>query len=112
MALRTALLIRLFKALYERLGYPPARLTDQSADGYFYTMLSDADCDIVIIVNGDCFITAPQAVFCLVEYVIAIGYANAGCSDSGQYMRAGQSVGYQSILQRLLLTPYPHQVLS
>ncbi len=63
-------------------------------------MLSDADCDIVIIVNGDCFITAPQAVFCLVEYVIANGYANAG-----------QSVGYQSVLQCLLFTPYPHQVL-
>ncbi len=75
-------------------------------------MLADADCDIVIIVNGDCFLTDPHAVFCLVEYVVAIGYANAGCSEGGQYMRAGQSVGHQSILQCLLFTPYPHQVLS
>jgi len=83
-------LYRLSKAFYESLGYPCVRLTDQSADGYFYTMLADTDCDIAINVDEDCFITDPQAVFDLVDYVVANGYANAGCSDGGRdSVRAG-----------------------
>ena len=85
-------LYRLSKAFYEGLGYPCVRLTDQSADGYFYTMLADLDCDIAINVDEDCFITDPQAVLQLVDYVVVNGYANAGCSDGGQYMRAGNPI--------------------
>lgn len=65
------------------MGYPCVRLTDQSADGYFYTMLTDTDCDIVINVDEDCFISNPQAVMDLVDYVVENGYANAGCPDGG-----------------------------
>lgn len=85
-------LYRLSKAFYEGLGFPCVRLTDQSADGYFYTMLADTDCDIAINVDEDCFITDPQAVLDLVDYVVANGYANAGCSDGGQHMRAGNPI--------------------
>lgn len=73
----------LSKGLYESLGYECVRLTDQSADGYFYTMLKDNSCDIAINVDEDCFITNPDAVFSLVEYVIENGIANAGCPDGG-----------------------------
>lgn len=65
------------------MGYPCVRLTDQSADGYFYTMLADTDCDIAINVDEDCFISNPQAVMDLVDYVVENGYANAGCPDGG-----------------------------
>ena len=76
-------LYRISKRFYEGLGYPCVRLTDQSADGYFYTMLADTDCDIAINVDEDCFISDPQAVLDLVDYVLANGYANAGCPDGG-----------------------------
>lgn len=71
------------KAFYEHLGYPCVRLTDQTADGYFYTMLRDEDCDIAINVDEDCFIANPEAMFRLVEYVVENSYANAGCPDGG-----------------------------
>lgn len=76
-------LYRLSKGLYESWGFPCVRLTDQTADGYFRTMLRDADCDIAINVDEDCFITNKQAVLDLVDYVIANGIANAGCPDGG-----------------------------
>lgn len=76
-------LYRISKRFYDGMGYPCVRLTDQSADGYFYTMLTDTDCDIVINVDEDCFISNPQAVMDLVDYVVENGYANAGCPDGG-----------------------------
>lgn len=76
-------LYRISKRFYEDMGYPCVRLTDQSADGYFYTMLTDTDCDIAINVDEDCFVSDPQAVLDLVDYVIDNGYANAGCPDGG-----------------------------
>lgn len=82
-------LYTLSKRFYEDLGYPCVRLTDQSADGYFYTMLDDTTCDIAINVDEDCFILDPQAVLHLVNFVVANGYANAGCSDGGKEMRRG-----------------------
>lgn len=78
-------LYQISKRFYEQLGYPCVRLTDQSADGYFYTMLADTDCDIAINVDEDCFIADPKAVFDLVDYLLANGYANAGCPDGGGY---------------------------
>ena len=60
---------------------PCVRLTDQRADGYFYTMLRDPDCDIAINVDEDAFIVDPQAVLDLVDTLLQGGYANIGCSD-------------------------------
>lgn len=79
-------LYRLSKGLYESWGFPCVRLTDQTADGYFRTMLADTDCDIAINVDEDCFITSREAVMELVEYVVANNIANAGCPDGGGWV--------------------------
>lgn len=86
-------LYRLSKGLYEKWGFPCVRLTDQTADGYFRTMLRDTDCDIAINVDEDCFITSRDAVMELVDYVIAHNIANAGCPDGGSYIpRSGNPI--------------------
>lgn len=82
-------LYRLSCQLYNSLGYECVRLTDQSADGYFYTMLKDESCDIAINVDEDCFITNPDAVFELVQYVVDHQIANAGCPDGGGWCPRG-----------------------
>lgn len=82
-------LYRLSKGLYESWGFPCVRLTDQSADGYFYTMLKHTDCDIAINIDEDCFITNKQAVLDLVNYVIDQKIANAGCPDGGTWCPRG-----------------------
>ena len=82
-------LYRLSKGLYENWGYPCVRLTDQTADGYFRTMLRDTDCDIAINVDEDCFVTNKAAVLALVDYVVANGIANAGCPDGGAWVPRG-----------------------
>lgn len=69
------------KGLFEQMGFPCVRLTDKSADGYFYSMLRDRECDIVINVDEDAFITDPEAVVALARKVWEEGYANAGYSD-------------------------------
>lgn len=69
------------KQLFEGAGYPCVRLTDQTADGYFFTMLEDLDCDVAINVDEDAYIQDIDAVLDLAEYVLANGYANAGCPD-------------------------------
>ena len=79
-------LYELSKGLCEGITYkgeriPCVRLTDQSADGYFYTMLKDFDCDIAINVDEDAFVTDPDAILDLIDAVIEGGYANAGYSD-------------------------------
>ena len=87
-------LYRLSKGLYESLGYPCVRLTDQTADGYFHTMLQDTECDIAINVDEDCFITNPDAVFELVDYAVENNIANIGCPDGGGYVpRRGTGYG-------------------
>lgn len=82
-------LYRLSKGLYEDWGFPCVRLTDQTADGYFYTMLRDTECDIAINVDEDCFISSKEAVMNLVEYVVENGIANAGCPDGGGWCPRG-----------------------
>lgn len=72
----------LSRRLYEGAGYPCVRLTDQTADGYFFTMLRDTDCDIAINVDEDCFITDLDAVLRLAERVCNEGWVNAGCPDA------------------------------
>ena len=84
-------LYRLSKGLYESWGYPCVRLTDQTADGYFRTMLADKDCDIAINVDEDCFITSREAVMALVDYVVANNIANAGCPDGGAWVPRGSN---------------------
>lgn len=73
----------LFSGLHDKYGneIPCVRLTDQSADGYFFTMLRDFDCDIAINIDEDAFITDPAAVVDLVDVMLDGGYANIGCSD-------------------------------
>lgn len=71
------------RAFYQQMGYECVRLTDTSADGYFYRMLEDTDCDIAINVDEDCFLVDTEAVQDLVDRVIREGYANAGCPDGG-----------------------------
>lgn len=73
----------LSRGLYAQAGYPCVRLTDQTADGYFFTMLRDQDCDIAINVDEDCFITDLDAVLSLVQKVADEGWVNAGISDAG-----------------------------
>ena len=82
-------LYRLSKGLFDNLEWEgerisSVRLTDQSADGYFYTMLEDEECDIAINIDEDAFITDTQAVIDLVRKVVEEGWANAGASDGDQ----------------------------
>lgn len=60
---------------------PCVRLTDRTADGYFYAMLRDTECDIAVNIDEDAFIVDPRAVLDLVDTLTAGGYANIGCSD-------------------------------
>lgn len=63
---------------------PCVRLTDQTADGYFLTMLRDCDCDVAINIDEDAFIVNPGAVLTLVDTLLEGGYANIGCSDGDE----------------------------
>ena len=71
------------KILFKDLGFPCVRLVDQMADGYFYTILKDKNCDIAINIDEDAFVISPQAILSLIEYVIINNIANAGCPDGG-----------------------------
>ena len=62
---------------------PVVRLTDQTADGYFFTMLEDEDCDIAINIDEDAFITDWMPIFDLIEYVVSHEIANAAAPDAG-----------------------------
>ena len=81
-------LYRLSSALYRGLRdadgrpIPCVRLTDKSADGYFYAMLRDRDCDIAINIDEDAFLTDPQAAMELVQRVATEGFGNAGYPDT------------------------------
>lgn len=80
-------LYRLSSGLYRDLGYPCVRLTDQTADGYFYAMLKDTECDVAVNVDEDAFLVNPDALLELIGYVVENGYANAGCPDGGMDLR-------------------------
>ena len=78
-------LYRLSKGLYPGIACSGIRrLTDRSADGYFYALLRDTSCDIAINIDEDAFITDPQAVNDLVALMLREGYANIGCADAGE----------------------------
>jgi len=74
----------LSRGLYEQAGYPCVRLTDQTADGYFFKMLEDETCDIAINVDEDCFITDLDVVLALAKKAQTEGWVNIGCSDAGK----------------------------
>lgn len=76
-------LYRCASGLFQVEGIPCVRLTDQTADGYFFTMLDDRDCDVAINIDEDAYIYDMEAVLDLAEYVLEQGYANAGCPDCG-----------------------------
>lgn len=73
----------LSRTLYQETGYPCVRLTDQTADGYFFRMLEDEACDIAINVDEDCFISNLDAVLALAQKMDQEGWVNIGCSDAG-----------------------------
>ena len=75
-------LYRLSRELYPQ-GVEAVRLTDRSADGYFYAMLRDADCDIAINIDEDAYVCDPEAVMQLALKVYKEGWANAGTPDCG-----------------------------
>ena len=71
-------------ALLRDAHLPVVRLTDKSADGYFYAMLADKDCDVAINVDEDCFVTDLSRVVSLAQKSVTEGYANIGCPDCGK----------------------------
>ncbi len=70
------------KGLYPA-GVEAVRLIDRSADGYFYRMLQDTECDIAINIDEDAYVTNPESVMELARRVEEQGWANAGCPDCG-----------------------------
>ena len=74
-------LYRCASGLFRVEGIPAVRLTDQTADGYFFAMLRDEACDVAINVDEDAYLYDLDAVLDLAEYVLENGYANAGCPD-------------------------------
>ena len=76
-------------ALYDRamffmdLPYPKVRLTQTTADGYFYKMLEDVDADIAINIDEDAFVFNLDALKQLIEFVIGNDYVNCGMRDGG-----------------------------
>lgn len=91
-------LYRLSSGLYRGLKddqgntIPCVRLTDKSADGYFYAMLRDKDCDIAINIDEDAFLTDPQALRDLLHLLLTskregqagVPIVNIGYSDGDE----------------------------
>ena len=75
-------LYKFSKGLYPA-GVEAVRMTDRSADGYFYAMLRDTDCDIAINIDEDAYVCDPDAVMALAMRVYEEGWANAGACDCG-----------------------------
>jgi hypothetical protein len=65
------------------LPYPKVRLTDTTADGYFYRILEDNDVDIVINIDEDAFIFDMNRLLELLDYVVQNQYINCGMPDGG-----------------------------
>ena len=80
-------LYTLSRTLYEGLEIPIVRLTDKSADGYFFSILKDTECDVAINIDEDAFLINPDALLELVNFVVEHNYANVGCPDGGMALR-------------------------
>lgn len=63
------------------LDFPRVRLTNTHADGYFYKMLEDTDCDWAINIDEDAFVVNDNAILSLLDYAKKNGIVNCGVSD-------------------------------
>jgi len=73
--------------LFETAGIPIVRLTDKTADGYFYAILKDKSCDIAINIDEDAFIVNVDAMLDLADYMLQNDYVNCGMPDGGVLFR-------------------------
>ena len=64
------------------LDFPRVRLTNTRADGYFYRMLEDKDCDWAINIDEDAFVVDNKAILSLLNYAQRNGIVNCGVSDN------------------------------
>lgn len=90
----------LFRGLKDDEGrtIPCVRLTDKSADGYFYAMLRDRDCDIAVNIDEDAFLTDPQALRDLLHLLTSRRVAEAG--ESVPLVNIGYSDGDEATTSR------------
>jgi len=65
------------------LPYKRVRLYGTTADGYFYQMLEDKECDWVINVDEDAFVTDNGAIERLMEYMMENDIVCCGMHDGG-----------------------------
>lgn len=65
------------------LPYKRVRLYGTTADGYFYQMLKDKNCDWVINIDEDAFVTDNGAIERLMEYMIENDIVCCGMHDGG-----------------------------
>ena len=65
------------------LPYKRGRLYGTTADGYFYQMLADKDCDIAINIDEDAFLLDNTALQSLMDYMIANDIVCCGMHDGG-----------------------------
>lgn len=63
------------------LDLPRVRLVNTTADGYFFRMLEDTDCDWAINIDEDAFVVDADAIMELLDFMKRNGYVNAGMSD-------------------------------
>lgn len=64
-----------------QLNLPRVRLVNTTADGYFYRMLKDRDCDWAINIDEDAFVVNSAAILSLMDYMKKNDIVNAGMSD-------------------------------
>lgn len=65
------------------LPYKRVRLYGTTADGYFYQMLEDKECDIAINIDEDAFVVNQQALLSLLDYVMKNHIVCCGMNDGG-----------------------------
>lgn len=63
------------------LEFPRVRMTNTRADGYFYRMLEEKDCDWAINIDEDAFVINDKAILSLLDYARKNGIVNCGVSD-------------------------------
>lgn len=73
------------------LGLPRVRLVNTTADGYFYRMLADRDCQWAINIDEDAFVTDGEAILALLRHMQREGIVACGMSD-GMLVRPGNPV--------------------
>ena len=80
------------------LPYKRVRLYGTTADGYFYQMLEDTDCDIAINIDEDAFVVDNSALEELLEHVIENDIVCCGMRDGG--------IVYIRILNPIVQNPF------